>query len=1170
MSDVSMGGVIPTGIDRAGRLKKRGREEGLLMGRKVEERPSLKFSDQQIQETMTEIEGLLEKAQLGEGLSSEDSMKVHHHLRQLTEALQPADGPPEKKRVTMGERKHSFETSPETMGRTVLSLQERLDSIKAQVQQADQILKDKMNKKGEEVRQKLLKMCEEAGGSDDPISVLKKGITEAEAFYGEDSRFRPIVRNARLLLSAFAFHHQEAKNLLIPFFRKVFIDDPYFGGIVTLTAHEIAAQLLFLADANKLALLPESFEGACEVLKKQVSEILLEQKRAVEKRISESRKCFVYQSYEIRDAILPQAMAGALVRPDGSVNIGLIPLVKSVFLVKKESRDAMDRHIVSSLRELQSDEALVQALEDFSPPSDPGAIADVNCLLGCHLDAPVSKRDTVHAVLTTLFTWLRQGTLGNCYLVAPESIRKESLALWMIGDIRELLTKKRTLTREMDGESVVSVGLPWPVKEIVTVPMSSRSISPIFSLPHVKYACELLGCTTEKEFRQVAEKVGKANGGRWTLLKVFEELRSTHSEPQEKVLSAIRVTEAPTQNPLLRIWENAMGGFLFPPLTPSHLPIHTFFSRRYFTALVQASLKHAEKLHLTDVAEKLKGALLLSQSPGDTFQRLSPNAVPSSWGLLRGTLIPEGTTDPDSLSFVLMYSDPSSGQLVPFSSFDEVAKFLQNSFEQWVDDLKKQGQVRDNLEAGQRVPSPDFLRNFEETLREKIVINGKPVPALVEKGLSRGVQYYTILGAIEGYNFLERGVIELSRGEIKKFGDTVEQAIPQFLGWLDVFRHQHGQDPSMTVGAGTKDHMFRLLPNHPSLLKWHEKGGDAMSEVVQKTEQILAKKLMKSTQLAKSNDVIRAMASEIISTNGLKISEQVVFDAIQGALKVKLGECSRLTIKAFSKAVLDAVAEINTKYARPAKANFQPGTLIALKYSLLESLSDDFSDLPIHFADTNWETRFSGKREAQHYALWFDPFDCGWMVISLPESGKMISGKEIFLPEIEEPAFFQPISIQRVSESFRRAIKEKRILSGERTRSKKLSQLERQFAEAWGVLRNKIKETPLQERQEMLQDVFSIEIPEDSETSSLDVAKKLSTIAVPHTLFEVVKLCVQLRRAYQKLFSELCCHVEPQPSVIHAMHLMPYATTMHHLLEDDESFFQIVQDLMKTEEMDAI
>ncbi len=1155
MADVSGDYLIPMEESFSTRSKRKLESEGVLAGREVHVYSSATVSDTQIETAIVEIERLLETMHQASGLLEKRKalFQSRRHLSLLRSTLQDSGSLPDKRR-RKGEAGED------------LPFQSRVRGLIAQVHDADMALISETAQEEQAVRGDLQAACVNALGADDPVSVLAKALERAERFYDEDSRLMPILKDARLAVSAFQAYPLEAKRLLVPLFQKMLVEDLYAGGTCVLRGREMAAELVFLADCGELGTLPESFEEASTVLKEKVTEILQRQKQAVELMISEHRSSGCYDSQHVRNTLYPQAVAATLVRQDGTLNLGLISIVKSVFLSPKEKRDAMERHIASSLRELQSDETVVTALENFPLVTDPESVEDVNCLLQRPLDAPLSRGNVLQAVLKTFFTWWRQGGLGNCYLVVAGTMRRELATLWMIGDIQELLTRHRTLTRTVGGDLVTSVGLPCVAKQAVKRKMTGIALANVYHLPAVKYACELLGCTTEEEFKNICLKNPEQS---LSLLDVFSQLCTLHSIPQEQFLRAVKVVESQSQNVFLRIWENAMGGFLSPPISPSHVPIQLFYPRRYFMALLTASLNHAKRLNLEDIVRKLEETLALCQPPYTAPLDLPPDAVPAGWRFLRGGLIPQAMEASSELSFAMLREDPTSGDMVPFRSAVELAEFLQRSFEQWVDDLGAFGRTYDHLEVAQRVPSKDFLADFEATLREKDLGGGDGDVAMIERGPLTDLQYYSMSGCYEFFNFLEQGELEVSGGTKEHFGDTVAEAIPRLFQWMEIFRQRHGTEEGLSISVCSIDHNFRFLPNHPSLLRWHEKGSEVRGLIEAETTKMLDRQLARGSLHKMTKKVLLSMSSKIIDINEcMDVDCGDMCNEIVAATNKRLVRNMKPTVGEFVRAVLASVDEVCANHKTASGKTLSSSHLTALKYSLLSAIYPTYPHNALHFADVNYSTKISGKDESIDYALWFDPFTREWSVISVPESGQMFYNEtgSMYFPVLELQAFFQPLLIQTLSQPVQRAITEKKLLVQERMRSKKLLQLEEKFVVAWGVMAEKIQKLSREGREHILEYIGTLD-PIVEELSALDVAKRLVSSPIPQTLIEAGDLCLRIRDAYQKLLKEISLQAGPQHVVMHTIYAVPYAPTMQYLTEDDESFLRTIQDVLQTEPM---
>ncbi len=908
--------------------------------------------------------------------------------------------------------------------RQFLESQERLQQLTSRLVDIDRRLRVEIESEAQRLRCALQSFCEEAQAADNPCLPLEKGL---EAI--SDNRYRPLLVDFRRLLATCT--HKDAKRILIPFFRQCFIEER----ADLLAARETAAQLLLLAEYGKMRSLRGSFAQVQSVLEERALSIVKAQKHVVDRRIARYSAAVCYEAEDVEDTLVPQAVAGALVRKDGTLNLGLIRHVKSVFLPPKAERDAMERHIASSLQELQSNEAMVDALESLPTITDPDAIEDVNCVLGRPLATPLTRGDSLQAVLTAFFTRQRQKLLGNCYLIAPEAIRRESCGLWMIHDLQELLTKQRTITRTIDGQEVSSVGLPWLHKEAVLQSLDISVCTSLFSLPHVQEACAMVGCTTAAEFGQLAQAIAATsdNGG-FSLLEIFEALcqRKDPLSSSDRLVKAIRIIEAFVQNPLLRMWENAMGGFLFPPLNPSHFPLHLRYPRTYVKALAQFSINHAKRIGLHDIASKLAKVVRMCEGQQEAPLCLPENAVPSSWALLRPCMIPETNSAIDDLSFAMMRVDPQSQKLVPFRSSEEFGEFIVHSFEEWVDSLAASGQspVHRKKYCGRNAEK--YLKEFDGILQQET--SGDKIVS----GVCSGFLYYVVSGGAS-MNFLGQNVLEVSAGTKEQFGDSIARAIPSFFNWADSFHQEHGGDPSYTVGATALGHAFRLLPNHSSFLPWHGNGKAMMAAVEKATAEICARTDEQRSFFALNAPVIDSIAEVVVNTAART-------DVTASALKSQMRREAHELLKAntqpsvldFCMAILNAAHNLCCAHARERPSD---GDLIAFQYSLLTQCDMAYPSLVTHFADTNWTTNFSGRREDIHYALWFDPFQKKWTVIALPEGGRMYSNtsKKFYLPVCLSEDFFSLFFIQRVHP----AVEEQRLNSAmlkiERKRAKRSS-----------------------------------------------------------------------------------------------------------------------------------
>lgn len=880
----------------------------------------------------------------------------------------------------------------------------------------------------------LQQACDGALAADDPMAAFRTTIDEllseeaapvAVSWTLDEGRaalWREVVVQIRHLLAACSARPEETATPFISFLHALSAG-LRTGQMGLLAVRALVAQLLYIADRGALATLGGALDTIGAAAQQTAERLLRSHKQAAEAQIATYLAADCYQKEDVRSTLFPRAVAEVIVCQDGTLNLGLIPLVKTVFLRPKAERDGVEQQIATTLTELQSDQALVAAVEAATPPTDPDTVGDVNCLLGRPLTAPVSRPETVHAILTTLCTWNRQTHLGNCYLLVPRAIRREALAGWMVQDFQELLANRRRVIRIIDGKPVVGEGLPWFHHEAVVRAVPVAACGALFDLPSVRQALELLCCTTAEGFRQAAQQAASCQGRKasFTLLTVFENLCRHHGLPAAHLTLAIEIVESLSQNPLLRIWENAMGGLMFPPLSSSHLPIHMIFPRKYTKALVDISISLAKKRGLHGAGAQLAEVADRCDACPEGPQVLADNAIPPLWSTLRPCHVPLTHEGSDSLAFAMMREDPQSHDLVPFHSEEEFQAFIIQAFDEWVDSRPSEDMVPPSQKRGRVLRMDKNPEDFGTLIHE-----GEEVA--VDAGSFNGVLYHPIGGG-DLLNFLGEQTVQISGGDMVKFGTSLDKAIPRFFAWMDGIRHSCGNDPSLAINTAGASHSFRLLPNHPSVVEWQEQGKEVVAEVPRRTAARCSYTKTVAEQLQAVQAVIASVAQEIAETIAQKRppSGQMLARQIVTATERTVTANGRLPIKEFCQAAAAAVETVYTAYHHKPLPETEK---TAVHYALLETIDPALTALPIHFADTNWVIDDAGDSRAVHYALWWNPCVERWMTISIPDSGTIVlkRTKRLFSPVVEPASFFSIMHVQPIAQPVLQQIRAKTCL----------------------------------------------------------------------------------------------------------------------------------------------
>jgi hypothetical protein len=915
-----------------------------------------------------------------------------------------------------------------------------------------------------EVKAAFLKALQKAVHSDAPVETIMPAYKAIEQFLAVDVRFRHFLRDADHLMKTFKDNPDVVHRLVLPLLQRVLVEDVATKGLLPLDGDAFACCLLFVADHGLLENIPDSFDieytRISSVVEQKLRALAAEMKQYIESVVV----CGIYEQSVCRQVLVPQAVAYALIRPDGTLNLGIIDIIKKTHFSPRELRDHVERYIVSRLSELQSNE-LVKLLEAMSAPTGTIGRDMVNAMLFRKFDREVSEVDTRVALLAALLTWWRQGILGNCYIVSAAVQRQEAVSEWLVEDFRDLLNSEGTLTRSVKGRSVKVYGLEWPQLLASKNSFPMHEAEAVFSLQPVYSACAQLGCETREGFINVVAVVCEKNPtGPLTLFSVFKELVAVNGKSPRDLQRACWIVESLSQNLLLREWENAMGGLYFLPITKTTIPTHLQYPRAYFYSMAVAFAAAAGSLGLY----RFTGFLDLLIAPIRQTTTNTPlmgfsHVIPQSLQRFRACLVPHAISDPHDLSWALFKEGDET--VVPFNDAMALADFLHTIFVEWVELIEK------NLSSETRKKLADFPRKnlivaFEEELYKFYGSQGKSESMF-------GTLCYAIGGITEPFGTLEGSEYIPQQFVDMNLGKRPDKAISAFLQWTNCMRKMYGEHPDLKVLAGIADHTFCLLPNHPSIVKALTTPGDPVKDREKFSVILNTKTNTVSAYVHTISDIIDFYAS-VIATHCDTPSGEIygmIITVIDRRFGSSTAQCS---VTKFLAAAWNVCIEVSKKMSPQGPLSEKLKTRFFLS-SLLAILGPSYKDQLIHFADTNWRSVVNGKNQADQYCFWFDPIVQEWEVVLVSESGDPVSDTAR-----ENPSFLQELQIQPSISSLTSKISHKELLHIRRKISNRLQKTERDFVASWHELKRLSSELELQQRgiiEEQLSCGMNVEIP---------------------------------------------------------------------------------------------
>ncbi len=282
----------------------------------------------------------------------------------------------------------------------------------------------------------------------------------------------------------------------------------------------------------------------------------------------------VYRGIEIADFLLTDI---------GTINAGIIPDLLEGFTQNQLQSYAYEIKIRNVLNVLLQSPKLRDKFSDITKPESTSAPANdiLRIMLGKSSHSPVTDVDAKKAALGAMLSHLRQGPTGSCFAtyiaIEMHSTRFEKT----LEDFASLI-KWGKLTRKVDG---VSMDFPFIMRMGQSSLEEQLSVHPngtltdrdsrssfLWDAPGLKAACYAMGldepekalmATVVKLFSVESETIDfKKMTVNDLLIMLALHVSELNSGKQKGTLyqKAVFAYESQTNNPLLKVWENAIAG----------------------------------------------------------------------------------------------------------------------------------------------------------------------------------------------------------------------------------------------------------------------------------------------------------------------------------------------------------------------------------------------------------------------------------------------------------------------------------------------------------------------------------------------------------------------------------------------------------------------------------
>ena len=483
---------------------------------------------------------------------------------------------------------------------------------------------------------------------------------------------------------------------------------------------------------------------------------------------------------ETYENLYASTVSELLVRPDGRLNSFLLADCERN-LLSQGQKTAFDKNIHEVFVQLSENERLQTIVESGKIP-DPGSIGDFvvrgTCLI--KKGTPIHQRDVQVTTLSALFSRWRQRDYGSCHSVALAQTMKDVSLEKVAEECNELIFRS-SLTRTINGKvhpffTTLKLTPYFIHKPLQFSPFVQHALYPeksaqilskeLFDIPHLKYAFELLGADLAK-VEQAILKISKASTV--TIYEILNALKQP--ERDREFQEALFYAQAAKEMPLLRIWETAITGMMYPPFSETNALLHPQF---YF----KRTLEKIIKFHIGAALEIDLSKLRYIASPPD---------------------------DPKIHDVqISLHVQDEQGNFRKINNEEEFGELLKNLFSEA---FKNKG-----------LPNP-FEKYSNEKISKEFQLLYRMIFAEKSRSLLPTEAHETPwnFDALTGLEVFDTYLKEPVGIEPFSLSKEIAPSLAQFFSWAEKGRINFGIDPDVTIIASNPTHTFRLTPNHPSM-----------------------------------------------------------------------------------------------------------------------------------------------------------------------------------------------------------------------------------------------------------------------------------------------------------------------------------------------------------------
>ena len=830
-------------------------------------------------------------------------------------------------------------------------------------------------------------------------------------------------------------------------------------------------------------------------------------------------------------------LTNLLIRPLGGLNEFLIPDIKE-YLTEDTSSSPFDKNLYRVLRQLQSNPE-VWALIGSVNVNDLCQQGKMAVLLTRNLasTAQPTTADVQKALLSSALNHWRQRELGSCYTTSAILASKDTALQWALQDYCAVL-KTGYFTRIVNNKTYTFLASTQLDTHLIDNRLIGTTPEEIYNgcmhLDALQKAFQLIGATKNEIIDAIRTKFDQVQGV--SLGEILEELCLEKGINESSIEYLLQLVASNGDIPLLRMQENGVASMAMLPLTETQN--NEMFQRNGFkSALAHCFLSLINKSGATNLAQltnlfarQIPSILQTSDIQDIDFQGVCNYESIDQFKAFGSTVSKVGSQDDEGIrdaiakSFTteINFQDSLVKALEKLRFFAEPSSYKKldlrwrlyiqkgSEFEK-ITNLSELGAALRSLLA-EIAPAEKALHDYLKQLGDEAIgleFQGYFLPYVSpiltqEQGIQNlpwnfGVRMHQTDLLISTYfqdqNFVKAKItIDLAS----------DPSILPFMEWAEATRREFGSSEEITSIGHMPGHLFRITPNHQSLVrpknitlkKWLESKSDQMKNLQVKDY---------PTVIIKMKD----WAVKYLKAVNVEESIQEFETALQSADRQP--QTLGAYIDPFFLDLLESVSD-TTLIAE----DFEEIDLLIFQEISLQK-PQLIRNVMLHFGDSNYaETIDQTKSTTRDYCFIPNLRSGRWQTVSVTRTGTILEiGRKNTVTAYSVPAPFQSI------------IQKKELLLKKAQTSKKIRAIKNQFATHWNKLQpfHQALSVPQKNQIKAL-------INEASSFEGLDakvqLLRKDSSTAKPlQDYLEALSFVLDAKIKYQKELEKICRAQKP-------------------------------------------